>query len=39
MTLYITPVIYIYLDVFQEKIIRRFSIFRSKEGRVRQWNE
>jgi hydrophobic/amphiphilic exporter-1 (mainly G- bacteria), HAE1 family len=38
-TLYITPVIYIYLDVFQEKIIRRFSIFRSKEGLVRQGNE
>jgi HAE1 family hydrophobic/amphiphilic exporter-1 len=39
MTLYITPVIYIYLDVFQEKISRRFSIFRSKEGPVRQGNE
>jgi HAE1 family hydrophobic/amphiphilic exporter-1 len=39
MTLYITPVIYIYLDVFQEKISRRFSIFRSKEGLVRQGNE
>jgi HAE1 family hydrophobic/amphiphilic exporter-1 len=38
-TLYITPVIYIYLDLFQEKISRRFSIFRSKEGLVRQGNE
>jgi len=35
-TLYITPVIYIYLDVFQEKMSKRFSIFRSKEELVRQ---
>jgi HAE1 family hydrophobic/amphiphilic exporter-1 len=38
-TLYITPVIYIYLDLFQEKISRRFIIFRSKEGLVRQGNQ
>ena len=38
-TLYITPVIYIYLDLFQEKISKRFSVFRSKEGLVKQGNE
>jgi HAE1 family hydrophobic/amphiphilic exporter-1 len=30
-TLYITPVIYIYLDRFQEKISRRVHPFRPKE--------
>ena len=35
-TLYITPVIYIYLDVLQEKMSKRFSTFRSKEKLVRQ---
>jgi len=30
-TLYITPVVYVYLDKFQEKMSRTFSIFRSKE--------
>jgi len=29
-TLYLTPVVYIYLDRFQDKISQRFSIFRSK---------
>jgi HAE1 family hydrophobic/amphiphilic exporter-1 len=29
-TLYLTPVVYIYLDQFQERISQRFSIFRSK---------
>jgi len=38
-TLYITPVIYIYLDLFQEKMSKSFSIFRSKEGLVKQGNE
>jgi HAE1 family hydrophobic/amphiphilic exporter-1 len=31
-TFYITPVIYIYLDKFQEKVGRKFSLFRTKEG-------
>jgi HAE1 family hydrophobic/amphiphilic exporter-1 len=30
-TLYITPVVYVYLDRFQEKMRRTFSIFRTKE--------
>jgi HAE1 family hydrophobic/amphiphilic exporter-1 len=30
-TLYITPVVYVYLDRFQEKMSRTFSIFRPKE--------
>jgi HAE1 family hydrophobic/amphiphilic exporter-1 len=27
-TLYITPVVYVYLDIFQEKVRRKFGIFR-----------
>ncbi len=30
-TLYLTPVVYIYLDLFQNKISQTFSIFRSKK--------
>jgi len=29
-TLYLTPVVYIYLDQFQTRLSQRFSIFRSK---------
>jgi HAE1 family hydrophobic/amphiphilic exporter-1 len=29
-TLYITPVIYLYLEDFQEKVLDRFSFFRSE---------
>jgi HAE1 family hydrophobic/amphiphilic exporter-1 len=28
-TLYITPAIYLYLEEFQEKVLNRFSFFRS----------
>jgi HAE1 family hydrophobic/amphiphilic exporter-1 len=28
-TLYVTPVIYLYLEDFQEKVLNRFSFFRS----------
>lgn len=31
-TLYITPVIYLYLEEFQEKVLDRFSFFRSKRS-------
>ena len=33
-TLYITPVIYLYLEEFQEKVLDRFSFFRSRRPRV-----
>ena len=29
-TLYITPVIYLYFEDFQEKVLDRFSFFRAK---------
>ena len=33
-TLYITPVIYLYLEEFQEKVLDRFSFFRSRRPRA-----
>jgi HAE1 family hydrophobic/amphiphilic exporter-1 len=33
-TLFITPVIYLYLEQFQEKVLNRLSFFRSKHARV-----
>jgi len=33
-TLYVTPVIYLYLEDFQEKVLDRFSFFRSDRGKV-----
>ncbi len=33
-TLYITPVIYLYLEEFQEKVLNRTSFFRSTRGRM-----
>jgi hydrophobic/amphiphilic exporter-1 (mainly G- bacteria), HAE1 family len=32
-TLYVTPVIYLYLEDFQEKVLDRFSFFRSDRAR------
>ena len=32
-TLYITPVIYLYLEEFQEKVLDRTSLFRSRRSR------
>jgi HAE1 family hydrophobic/amphiphilic exporter-1 len=32
-TLFITPVIYLYLEEFQEKVLNRTSFFRSEHGR------
>ena len=34
-TLFITPVIYLYLEEFQEKVLNRTSFFRSEHGRRR----
>jgi HAE1 family hydrophobic/amphiphilic exporter-1 len=34
-TLYITPVIYLYLEEFQEKVLDRTSFFRSAHSRIR----
>ncbi len=33
-TLYITPVIYLYLEQFQEKVLNRTTFFRSTRGQV-----
>ena len=33
-TLYITPAIYLYLEDFQEKVLDRFSFFRSSHAHV-----
>jgi HAE1 family hydrophobic/amphiphilic exporter-1 len=33
-TLYITPVIYLYLEQFQEKVLDRTSFFRSRQARI-----
>jgi HAE1 family hydrophobic/amphiphilic exporter-1 len=33
LTLYVTPVIYLYLEDLQEKVLDRFSFFRSSRGR------
>ena len=30
LTLYVTPVIYLYLEDFQEKVLDRFGFFRSR---------
>jgi HAE1 family hydrophobic/amphiphilic exporter-1 len=35
-TLYITPVIYLYLEDFQEKVLDRFSFFRSERFGMRE---
>jgi hydrophobic/amphiphilic exporter-1 (mainly G- bacteria), HAE1 family len=34
LTLYITPVIYLYLEEFQEKVLNRSSLFRSGHSRI-----
>jgi len=34
-TLYVTPVIYLYLEEFQEKVLDRTSFFRSTRGAAR----
>ena len=33
-TLYVTPVIYLYLEQFQEKVLNRTSFFRSGQSQV-----
>ncbi|MCX5905932.1 MAG: efflux RND transporter permease subunit, partial [Deltaproteobacteria bacterium] len=33
-TLYITPVVYVYLDRFQERLSKRIGLFRSKKRRI-----
>jgi len=35
-TLYVTPVIYLYLEVIQEKVLDRFSFFRSSRAHAQQ---
>jgi HAE1 family hydrophobic/amphiphilic exporter-1 len=36
-TLYITPVIYLYLEQFQENVLDRTSFFRTVPGRTKYW--
>ena len=38
-TLYVTPVIYLYLEVFQEKVLDRTSFFRSSHTARREHEE
>jgi hypothetical protein len=34
LTLYVTPPIYLYLEEFQEKVLNRFSFFRSERAQA-----